>query len=83
MFDRSIELKGVIRMCGGCGFVRRRGIVMVAWRWQEQSTKPRRTFAPDTFIPGNVSDYAACRHAQYWSYPDSVDRLWLSPPALG
>ena len=22
-------------------------------------------FASDTFIPGNVSDYAACRHARY------------------
>ena len=23
------------------------------------------TFASDTFIPSNVSDYAVCRHAQY------------------
>ena len=30
-----------------------------------------------------VGDATRTRALYDWSYPDSVDRLWLSPPALG
>ena len=28
-------------------------------------------------------DHLSTQQVHDWSYPDSVDRLWLSPPALG
>ena len=60
------------------------------WSWEHHAPAGAETV--DVLLPAPIkirefifTHTSGCvpRHTVLWSYPDSVDRLWLSPPALG